>query len=180
MVGLVRVCCNQTVMKINYSRTSRGPRVKDPIAPQKSKRANVHSHQPGLQLPSPCPKTYRNRSLQLPHHHGEIHSVSKAMDPAGTSSCAPDHHIGEGSNPHTLYSTDPEAQRDPSVHGRQPIEADFREDAAEVARKSKDQYGWRRVIRNFTPSYAEAFPPNHYRWNLLRIATAFVSSGFSR
>ena len=94
------------------------------------------------------------------------------MDPAGTSSCAPDHHNGEASNPHTLYSTDPEANKDPSKHGRpeaktgyrlQPIEADFREEAAEVARKSKGQYGWRRVIRNFTPSYAEAFPPNYYR-----------------
>ena len=92
------------------------------------------------------------------------------MDPAGTSSCAPGHHNGEVSNPHITYSTDPEAQRDPSEHERpeaktkykvQPIETDFREEAAEVARKSKDQYRWRRVIRNFTPSYAEAFPPNY-------------------
>ena len=63
------------------------------------------------------------------------------MDPAGTSSCAQDHRNGEGSNPHTLYSTYPEAQRGLPEHGRpeaktddglQPIEADFREEAAEA------------------------------------------------
>lgn len=153
-------------MKIKYSRTSRGPRSKD---------AQIfRSHQLGLQLPSPWTRTYRNESLQVPHYHGRLHSVSKAMDPAGRSSCAPDHHNVEGSNPHTLYSTDtdPEAQRDLSGHGRseaktdyglQPMGADFPKEAAQVARKSKDQYRWRRVIRNFTPSYAEAFPPSHYR-----------------
>lgn len=86
------------------------------------------------------------------------------MDPAGTSSCTQDHYNGDESNPHTLYSTGPEAhiglpedeRPEPKTDYRlQPTEADFREEkAAEVAKKSKDQYGWRMVIRNFTPSYA--------------------------
>ncbi len=85
------------------------------------------------------------------------------MDPAGTSSCAQDHHNGDGSNTHTLDSTGPEAHRGlpddkrqgpRTDYGLQPTEAGLREEkAAEIARKNKDQYGWRRVIRNFTPSY---------------------------
>lgn len=112
------------------------------------------------------------------------------MDPAGTSSCAQDYHHGDGSNPHTLYSTGPEAQRGLPEDGRtiartdyglQPTEADFREEkAAEVAKKSKDQYGWRRVIRNFTPSYAQAFHSDHHRNNLSIIATALVTPDFGR
>lgn len=40
--------------------------------------------------------------------------------------------------------------------GLQPDESGLRkEKAAEVARKSKDKYGWRRVVRNFTPSYVQ-------------------------
>jgi len=86
------------------------------------------------------------------------------MDPAGTSSCAQNYHNGDVSNSHSLYSTGPDAQvglpgdecpEEKTDCGLQPTEADFREEkAAEVARKSKDQYGWRMVIRNFTPSYA--------------------------
>lgn len=106
---------------------------------------------------------YKNRSLQLPHLDGQSHSVPNAMDPAGYSSCAQDHHNGDESNTHTLDSTGPEAHRGltddkrqgpRTDYGLQPTEAGLREEkAAEIARKNKDQYGWRRVIRNFTPSY---------------------------
>ena len=152
---------------------SEGPRARRSDGP--AQEPMFRSHQPGLQLPSPCPKTNRNRSppgSSSPRPNPLC--ISKAaMDPAGTGSCAPDHHHnGEASNPHTLYSTDPEAKKDASEHGRsqaktgyrlQPIEADFREEAVEGARKRKNQYRWRRVIRNFTPSYAEAFPLFYYR-----------------
>jgi len=86
------------------------------------------------------------------------------MDPAGTGSCAQNYHNGDQPNSHSLYCTGPDVQEglpgdecpeEKTDCELQPTEADFREEkAAEVARKSKDQYGWRRVIRNFTPSYA--------------------------
>ena len=86
------------------------------------------------------------------------------MDPAGTGTCVQDHDNLNESHPRALYNSDPEAFIDPTKHpipeselkyGRQPTEAEFSEEqVANAKRKSKDQYGWRRVIRNFTPSYA--------------------------
>lgn len=89
------------------------------------------------------------------------------MDPAGIKACAPSRHdLDEFQSPNhctsdlearkgTLEYLSPESGPD---CGLQPTEADPREEQlAEEERKSKDQYGWRRVIRNFTPSYAKAF-----------------------
>lgn len=85
------------------------------------------------------------------------------MDPAGAGTCVQDHNDLSESHPPALYTSDPQAIN-PTEHpspesgfncGLQPTEADLREEmVADVERKSKDQYGWRRVIRNFTPSYA--------------------------
>jgi len=85
------------------------------------------------------------------------------MDPAGTSACAHNPHNLDGSDPHTLCNAGSEARiglpeldspEPRPEYGLEPTEADLREEkAAELARKSKDQYGWRRIIRNFTPSY---------------------------
>ena len=86
------------------------------------------------------------------------------MDPAGTGNFAQDRHDVQESYGQAACNLDPEAR----VIGReylslelgldcglQPSESDLREDkVAEVAKRSKDQYGWRKVVRNFTPSYA--------------------------
>ena len=85
------------------------------------------------------------------------------MDPAGTNTCAQDHHVLDESHPQTLRNSDLEEAREGKPEylipesgpdcGLQPTEADLHEEkAVEVERKSKDQYGWRRVVRNFTPS----------------------------
>ena len=87
------------------------------------------------------------------------------MDPAGVSTCAQDHYTLDQSHPHALCDSGPEARLGPPEYLRpelgpnrelQLTEADLREEQkAELERKSKDQYGWRRVVRNFTPSYAK-------------------------
>ena len=86
------------------------------------------------------------------------------MDPASADTCVQDHDDLNESHPRGLYNSDPQACINPielsSTElglncGLQPTEADLRkEKVADVIRKSKDQYGWRMVIRNFTPSYA--------------------------
>ena len=95
------------------------------------------------------------------------------MDPAGVSTCAQDHYILDQSHPHALCDSGPEARMGPPEYlrpelgpdcGLQPTEADLREEQkAELERKSKDQYGWRRVVRNFTPSYAKTHLKGCYR-----------------
>lgn len=86
------------------------------------------------------------------------------MDPAGAGTALQDHDNLNDSHPRALYNSDPQACINPAEHPspesglscviKQPTEADLREEkVADVKRKSKDEYGWRGVIRNFTPSY---------------------------
>ena len=77
------------------------------------------------------------------------------MDPAGSHICEQRHHDLDGSSPRSLWNPGPKYQSPESESngGQQSEEADLgEEDTARVKKVSKDQYGWRRVIRNFTPS----------------------------
>lgn len=70
------------------------------------------------------------------------------MDPAGITSCN-----------HSHGSIEPDFREAGSEQGGnyalQPIEEKPTDDARE--RREKHLYVWRRVIRNFTPSYADPF-----------------------
>lgn len=91
------------------------------------------------------------------------------MDPADAGTCVQDHDDLNESHPRALYNSIPQACINSTEYpspesglncGLQPTEADLRkEKVADVKRKSKDQYGWRRVIRNFTPSYVPTIKP---------------------
>ena len=82
-----------------------------------------------------------------------------SMDPAGFRTCAQDCHDAHESHTHTLGKTNPEActtgpeylspETGPDC-GPQPDVSDSpKKKAVEVARKSRDKHGWRRVVRNF-------------------------------
>lgn len=78
------------------------------------------------------------------------------MDPAGTGSCMQDDYNLQISNPRTLCTIGSESLNSPEPRPDyllRPTETDLGEvEAMEVEIKSKENYGWRRVIRNFTPS----------------------------
>ncbi len=123
-------------------------------------------------------------------HNIQNHSAKKAMDPACTGNCAQDRQNLDEWNPYPLYNSDPEARTGPPEClspdsgpdcGLQPTEADLRvKNAAVLERKSKDQYGWRRVIRNFSPSYPKTFHTDYsYRHPFLEIDTTLVIWSFT-
>ena len=91
------------------------------------------------------------------------------MDPSSTGECEHDQPIFEQPNVKGLplagasRNTSQEFSRVPITEntdggtdvecGLQPSEAEFREQKAEeLVGKTKEQRGWRKVIRNFTPS----------------------------
>ena len=90
------------------------------------------------------------------------------MDPSGLGTCAQVQHSLDKSNPQHLPSTvalhdsppetstprtkDSDTETGPDC-GLQASETDFRaEKAEELVKKTKESRGWRKVIRNFTPS----------------------------
>ena len=85
------------------------------------------------------------------------------MDPAGTNACAQGYLDFDTPKSHTECVTDSEAgigrAEDQSLDLEpcgepHPCKNDLRRGKEEaVQRKNRDQYGWRKVIRNFTPSY---------------------------
>ena len=96
------------------------------------------------------------------------------MYPAGSRSCALCGYNARESHPHTLRKADPKAcmtgpeYKGPETgpdRGLRPDGSDLREiKAAEMVRESKDMHGWRRVVRNFTPSYAQLPLIGHLRF----------------
>ena len=87
------------------------------------------------------------------------------MDPAASRTCAQGGHHTQESHSHNLRKADPEAcmtgpeYKSPETGPDcriQPNASDVHErKAAEIAKQSKNMHGWRRVLRNFTPSYAQ-------------------------
>ncbi len=74
------------------------------------------------------------------------------MDPAVTGTCASNHGLQSGDSPISL-----ENRSEPHC-GPQASDGDYcEEQTQELKKKSKLGHGWRRVVRNFTPSYALRF-----------------------
>ena len=90
------------------------------------------------------------------------------MDPSGMGTCAQVQHSLDKSKPQhlpfpfALHDSPPETSTPRTKDsdtvtgpdcGLQALETDFRaEKAEELAKKTKESTGWRKVIRNFTPS----------------------------
>ena len=107
------------------------------------------------------PKTGPDSSLTST---AKVALKKKRYGPTGAGTCVHDHDDLNESRPRALYNPDPQACINLTEHpspesglncGLQLAEADLcKEKVVDVKQKSKDQHGWRRVIRNSTPSYA--------------------------
>ena len=78
------------------------------------------------------------------------------MDPAGTASCvqgrlSPRHGLQGQYTSHSIHE-EGTAVRPESEHSDHSY---CEEQASDIKRNNKLTHGWRRVVRNFTPSYAD-------------------------